>query len=117
MSNTKIVFNQEMRLKKQSDFDQLFTKSVKSSLNGLTIRVRENGLSFCRLGIMVSRKHGNAVQRNRIKRVIREVFRKDQIDNNIKYDILVSFYKKLSQMKNDEVAGFFRHILNKIIKS
>ena len=34
-----------------------------------------NGLSFARLGVSVGSKHGNAVRRNRIKRVLRAAFR------------------------------------------
>ncbi len=37
--------------------------------------VLANDLSYNRLGISVHRKAGNAVRRNRIKRLIREVFR------------------------------------------
>ena len=35
----------------------------------------ENGLCISRLGITVSRKIGNAVTRNRVKRIIREFYR------------------------------------------
>jgi ribonuclease P protein component len=37
---------------------------------------RENGIGHHRLGITVSRKVGNSVVRNRVKRWFREVFRK-----------------------------------------
>jgi ribonuclease P protein component len=38
----------------------------------------ENSGSCCRLGLTVSRKIGNAVQRNRVKRLLRDFFRNNQ---------------------------------------
>lgn len=48
-------------------------KRVSSSL--FTLHGRPNRLAQCRLGITVTRKLGGAVSRNRIKRLVREVFR------------------------------------------
>ncbi len=39
---------------------------------------RPNRLGRTRLGIAVSRKFGKSVQRNRIKRLVREVFRRNR---------------------------------------
>jgi len=41
----------------------------------MTLFVRPNGLDAARLGIAATRKLGGAVQRNRAKRVVRELFR------------------------------------------
>lgn len=53
-------------------------KGSDKRLNGkyVIIVYRKNGLSYSRLLVVVSSRIGNAVMRNRVKRLIREVFRK-----------------------------------------
>jgi ribonuclease P protein component len=48
-----------------------------------------NELPYCRLGLAVSRKVGNAVVRNRIKRRLREIFRHQLTDRTLRYDFVV----------------------------
>ncbi|MBQ8684940.1 MAG: ribonuclease P protein component [Clostridia bacterium] len=62
-----------IRLKKQSDFQKLFQKGKRAFSPSLTMLYR--AASKTTMGISVGKKHGKSVQRNRIKRLLREAFR------------------------------------------
>ena len=54
-------------------------EGARRSLEGYTFYLERRGVGRARLGILVSRKHAaRAVERNRIKRCIREAFRLEQ---------------------------------------
>lgn len=48
---------------------------ARASNHLLTVCAAPNGLDHPRLGLVVGARHGNAVRRSRIKRLIREAFR------------------------------------------
>jgi len=59
-----------------ADYQRVFKRAVRFSSPGFTILIRVNQLTHPRLGLIVSKKCARkAVQRNRIKRQIRESFR------------------------------------------
>lgn len=75
-------------LKTNSDFRRAYSRGKCYTNPALVLYVRKNRAGSCRIGITASKKIGNAVQRNRARRVIREAFR--QIDMPLKghYDIV-----------------------------
>jgi ribonuclease P protein component len=66
-------------LRRKADFEHLLRHGARKTIEGYTfyLNCRESGVP--RLGLLVSRKHSpKAVERNRIKRCIREAFRLSQ---------------------------------------
>ena len=68
-----------MRLLSAGDYERVFQQPQKSSSKALTVLGRLSGSESARLGLAIPRKQiRRAVERNRIKRLIRESFRRHQ---------------------------------------
>ena len=76
-----------LRLNKQADFHRLFQKGKRAFSPSFTIVYHSS--DRMRMGISVGKKHGKSVQRNRIKRLIREAFRKTQGEMEDPYEALI----------------------------
>jgi len=69
-------------LRKNSDFQKVYNNGVYYAGRLIVLYIYENKLGYIRLGIVVSKKIGNSVKRNRVRRLIRESYRK--YEDNIK---------------------------------
>ncbi len=77
------------RLRQKAQFERLLRQGERRVLEGYTFFVERRAAGKPRLGILISRKHAPAaVERNRIKRCIREAFRLEQ-ENLGPLDLLV----------------------------
>lgn len=68
-------FTKADRLLRKVEFDAVFAARRSRSDAHLVVYALPNGQSLSRLGLVVGRRVGNAVVRNRWKRLIREAFR------------------------------------------
>ena len=64
-----------LRIKKNADFQKLFNRGKRVFSPTLTLIYFPSNEP--RMGVAVSKKHGKAVKRNRVKRLVREAFRQN----------------------------------------
>lgn len=92
-----------------------------SARNGLLILyMSRNDCGYPRLGVSIGKIHGNAVVRNRLKRLLREVFRQnqDRIPADFDYLLLVSHKKgKENQPTFEQVKKSFIYLVNSILNN
>ncbi|MEM8946535.1 MAG: ribonuclease P protein component [Planctomycetota bacterium] len=72
---TRNDFPKQARLLKSADFDRVFRRRCSRSDGLIVVYGDRSDQDRPRLGLVVSKKCGNAVQRNRWKRSLREAFR------------------------------------------
>jgi ribonuclease P protein component len=78
------------RLGGRGTFKTIRDNGVRESRGPLTVWAIANELGFSRIGISIGRPVGNAVRRNRIKRLLRESFRLMQHDLPRGYDLVIA---------------------------
>ena len=90
-------------LNKKNHFESLRKQEFCFADKGVKVFVKENTVGTNRLGISISSKYANAVNRNRFKRRIKEVVRGLETDLNL--DILVEGSTKAPQLKLIEIKN------------
>jgi len=108
------IFDKKLRLLKSYEFNNLRGNSIKVENKEFYLIFKENVFDNSRIGLTVSKRIGNAVARNRIKRIIRDYFRRNRsiISNNI--DIIVIAKKYVAGKTNKEIFESLRKVFNKI---
>jgi ribonuclease P protein component len=71
----RATLGRRQRILKTVEFRAVYAGRARASDGGLVVYARANGTPQTRLGVSVSSRLGNAVVRNRIKRLLREAFR------------------------------------------
>jgi ribonuclease P protein component len=106
----RFSFPKKKRLVSNSQFKAVMARSRRLSNGGLTLYMARNGCEYSRLGVSVGKSSGNAVVRNRFKRLIREAFRQNQhqIPAGFDYVLMISprWPKKSNVEKSPKLPTF-----------
>ncbi|MCO4794548.1 MAG: ribonuclease P protein component [Bacteriovoracaceae bacterium] len=103
---TQFGLSKDSKLLNSQDFSYLRTDSKQFGCPWFKVYFKSsmNNFVHSRLGISVSKKVGNAVVRNRTKRIIREYFRKNQIFKSLGLEILIVISPRLYKSDKREVG-------------
>ena len=73
-------FRPRDRIRKRSEYQVIYDKGRRIPSASFVLFVMKNAAGHARLGITMTRKIGGAVQRNRAKRLVREIFRRHKTE-------------------------------------
>lgn len=95
-------------LKDNRVFTSLYKKGKFTASKFSVIYIRPNGKPFNRLGITAGKKIGNAVCRNRAKRLIRLAYRENEISLPVGIDIVIVARSRLCEIKSQEYCAYMK---------
>jgi len=117
MNQSGEKFSRQSRLLTAEDYRRVFSKPIKSSDGFFTVLAVKKHHEQARLGLAISKKNTRlAVDRNRLKRLIRESFRKNQshLDG---LDLVVMARQQTSQQENHKLFRSLQRHWIKLQKS
>ena len=102
------------RIRRRTDFQKIYEHGARLRGRYSTLFVLPNELGVCRLGLTATRKLGGAVQRNRAKRLIREVFRRNKVA--LGYDVVVVVRRELLDASLPILEADYRNTLERQLR-
>jgi ribonuclease P protein component len=110
-------FPRQARIIKTDDFSSVFSFRKRVSGHFLAIHYQYNTLGRARLGLVVAKKIARrSVDRNYMRRVLREFFRKQQMDIG-PIDVVLRVQKIFHHQEFETVAQEFNELLFRLKRS
>jgi ribonuclease P protein component len=104
-------FGPAEHVRKRADFELIYKTGFKRSGRLMTMFTREREAGPARLGIAATRKMGAAVERNRAKRLVRELFRHNKPATAV--DVVVVPRREMLDAAYDRIEAEFRSLLSR----
>ena len=109
-------FGRKERLRKRTEFQKVFHEGKVFSNDQVIVYALLNSTRISRLGITVGRKFGNAVKRNRLKRIFREAYRLNKQVLNRGVDIIIIPRTGFTDLTLKSIEDKFKELLMQINK-
>lgn len=109
----------KFRVKRNEDFQAIISRKQSFACKEFVLYVAKNDFGHARVGISVSKKLGNAVVRNKIKRQVRELCAKVfDFDASMDYVVIVrkGFLDRTFQQNLESLKFVFSRVTKKFIK-
>tara|TARA_B100000282_G_scaffold176364_1_gene127898 strand:+ start:310 stop:630 length:321 start_codon:yes stop_codon:yes gene_type:complete len=102
-------------LRKSFEFERIKAKGCSHKSDAFFLQAHCNPSSkIPRLGIIATRRVGNAVSRNKMKRIVREVFRKNSDKIIPEAEMIILPRKKMCNLEFSQVEIKFKESLEKL---
>jgi ribonuclease P protein component len=99
----RFFFSKKQRLAGNKQFEAVLARKVRVANGLLVLYAAENDCGYPRLGVSVGKSCGGAVERNRLKRLLREAFRQSQDRIAPGFDYLLMISPQLSKKLNKSI--------------
>lgn len=107
-------FTWKERLHKRKEFQKVFDEGTVFRNEQIKVFALLNNSQVSRLGLVVGRKFGNAVKRNRFKRIFREAYRLNKNLLKRRVDLLILPRSGLTDLSLKSVEENFKNLLTQI---
>lgn len=109
------TFSSQNRIKKNTHFRYIFRNGVRFNSGCISFFYLLSTIDPAKkLGIAVSKKQGNAVERNAFKRSLRELFRVKKTNLPDYFQIIIRSNKPLSEIKKNELTNDFQSFVEQV---
>lgn len=109
--NKGFCMDKDEKLRKNEDFRKIYNIGKSYGNRYLVIFFSKNNLFYNRVGFSSSKKVGNSVIRNKVKRRMREAYRLNKCGIRIGYDIIILARVNAKYASYGEIESALLHLI------
>lgn len=105
--------DKKTKIRSNRDFRVVYDKGKSNANKYLVIFFKKNGYDYNRIGFSTTKKLGNSVIRNRVKRLMRESYRINSFKIKEGYDIIFLSRVRAKDASYKQIESAIMHLVKK----